>query len=585
MNRRTFLQHATGLGTLELPSTSEVAQTAQVGNTFATPQSVRRMIATRRGISQGSGGAEILSTTLKPWAPTPAEWDIPAIHHLFRRAGFSATMAEILDAKSKTPGAVVDALLDNTLLGSSKMPPLPGYAGDWLHVPPYLGNDPIKIQNQQSLYETWNLDLRRWWTVTMTADSTKNYYAPLRERMLLFWSNHFVVESQKVEYPQAMYAYMDYLRKNAWGNFKQMVKDITISPAMLIYLDGTLSVANAPNENYGRELQELFTMGPLYKDGTLNYTEDDIKAVARALTGYYVDAANPAPDVVVSKYDPARHNSTPINPPPYGAALGNYGLTSSGASGIIDIIDLMFSKRADAIANYVCTKLYQHFVFHEIGMTEQVIIDQMAATFKNGNWELKPVLVQLLKSEHFFDPIMIGSGIKGPYDHAVGIIRMFGVTVDEFMTGTLYYYMLDQGQKLLDPPNVKGWPGFHTWLNTTSLPLRNSSIATPFVYTSIPTVNLSKDGHGNLFTEIKLTDTALTTWAKQFPNYDGQLDQFVLELATYLCATQPSAVAIAFVMLGFSYDWATLHGLDKQKLPAIRAIVSRIMLLSDFQLM
>jgi hypothetical protein len=195
------------------------------------------------------------------------------------------------------------------------------------------------------------------------------------------------------------------------------------------------------------------------------------------------------------------------------------------------------------------------------------------------------VLAQLLKSEHFFDPIMIGSGIKGPYDHAVGIIRMFGVTVDEFMTGTLYYYMLDQGQKLLDPPNVKGWPGFHTWLNTTSLPLRNSSIATPFVYTSIPTVNLSKDGHGNLFTEIKLTDTALTTWAKQFPNYDGQLDQFVLELATYLCATQPSAVAIAFVMLGFSYDWATLHGLDKQKLPAIRAIVSRIMLLSDFQLM
>jgi uncharacterized protein (DUF1800 family) len=581
MDRRSFLDQVRG-GQLDSFGMSEAAALAVP---IATPISVKRMIREHRLSTASRGGNKAQSSTLQPWQPMPGQWDVPTIHHLYRRAGFGASMNEIIAAKAMTPGQLVDQLLDNTQLTASKMPALPKYASEWINVSPYVGTDPVKLQTQIGQFEIWNLDLRRWWSGTMAAQTTDAYYAPLRERMVLFWMNHFVVEAQKVGYPQALYAYNDYLRHNPWGNFKQMVKDVTISPAMLVYLDGTLNVAAAPNENYARELQELFTMGPDNKDGSPNYSEDDIHAVARALTGYFVDPTNAPPNVVASKYDTHRHNATPINPPPYGAASANYGLASSGDAAVKDIIDLLFSKKADAIANYVCTKLYQHFVFHEIGPAEQTIIDGMAATFKNGNWEIKPVLSQLLKSEHFFDPIMLGSGIKSPYDHAIGILRMFDVKVDGLMMGTLYFYMLDQGQKLIDPPNVKGWPGFHAWLNTTSTPLRNSSVATPFVYTSIGTVNLSQDGHGTLLTEIKLGDANLTNWAKQFPNYDGTLNLFIEEVATFLCASTPTSTALAFVTLGFAYDWSALKGKDAEKLPAIRAIVSRVMLLSDFQLM
>lgn len=515
-----------------------------------------------------------ITSTLSPWVPSQAQpWDTHTINHLYRRVGFGATHAEIASAKGKTPADVIDSLLDNALLAA--MPAEPYKSDTWLHTPPYLGADYDKQIQQQTAYSYANMEIRRDWMTNMAKPNSM-----LREKLALFWMNHFVIESLKVYYPQMMYRYLNYMRQNAWGNFKQMVKDVTIQPGMLVYLDGVISYRTLPNENYAREVLELFAVGESDKNGEHNYTEADIRELAKALTGYRIKYDAPAPDVLPSYYEVTQHDAT------FKTIFGvkkPWGLASAGIPD--DAIDHIFEMRKDTIAWYICSKVYSFFVYAGThGPAESAIIDAMAATFKSSNWELKPVLAELFKSEHFFDEVNIGANIKSPHEYTVGLLRHFDITPDRLQSGTLYYYTAAGGQVLLDPPNVKGWPGYRSWISTTTLPYRNIAMAGQLMV-SKTIAAIGSDGYGTSHTAINLPDATVTAWAKQFPSYATDYFKFFDELCDYLCAHTPSQAAKNYVLakLDFKdYEWPAAT--DLVKTTVTRALVAGIMLLADYQL-
>jgi uncharacterized protein (DUF1800 family) len=514
--------------------------------------------------------SNIQSTDLTPWLPSTAQpWDVHTINHLYRRAGFGATLAEIAIAKGKVFSDVIDSLLDDSLLKQPTVPALPTGSDKWLQVPPYLGSDLGQQMTQLNNYYMDIAQIRSHWTVQMNQPDVM-----LREKMTLFWMNHFNVEAtKKVYYPQSMYNYLTYFRTNAWGNFKKMVSDVTTMPAMLIYLDGILNQGYFPNENYAREVQELFTMGPTDKTGNPNYTQNDVEALAAVLTGWTVDGTAPAPNILPALYNIALHNNTQQKI--YDTVSRTYNLTASGYPMDMDIVDHIFDQRGDQIAWFICSKLYQFFVYHEITTdAEKAIVQQLADTFKI-NWSIKDVLTLLLKSSHFFDEVNIGAEIKSPYDHLIGLLRTFDLQIEELAATTIVDYAAGGSQVLLDPPNVKGWPGYHTWISTTTLPYRNNIIQTQLMAGSLVGGSMP----------IPLTDTIITAWGKQFENYSGTFDDLVKELATYLCAQTPSNTALGYIKKNLppnTYEWAALS--DAEKIIGLRLMTNSIMLLADYQL-
>ncbi|MEP7235161.1 MAG: DUF1800 family protein, partial [Ignavibacteriota bacterium] len=430
MDRRSFLKTAglTAAGTAAVASTASAAELADsplLGGTSPKFLSV----PTRERLAP-------LSTDLSPWVPSVSQpWDVHTINHLYRRAGFGATLAEIKTASAKTPSEVVDAMLQDSLLTKPPVPALPTGADLWLHVAPYIGTDQTQLNAQMSLYYNGIGQIRSHWTAQMNQPDVL-----LREKMALFWMNHFVFEAtKKVYYPQSVNDFLTYFREHAWGNFKEMVSYVTTSPAMLIYLDGILNIGSAPNENYAREVQELFTMGVVDKDGKPNYTQDDVEALALIFSGWVVKYDAPPPNLYPAEYIVSRHGTKRLAV--YDTTARIYNLEASGASKEKEIIDHIFEQRGSQIAWYMCSKLYKFFVYEDTSSdAARIIIDSLAATLMYNNWEMKPVLAQLLKSAHFFDELNIGAQIKSPNDHMVGLLRSFDLTIDEMAATTAVYH-------------------------------------------------------------------------------------------------------------------------------------------------
>lgn len=270
---------------------------------------------------------------------------------------------------------------------------------------------------------------------------------PFREKMVLFWHNHFVTEIGKYEHAPIAYRYLTTLRYNALRNFKSFVHAIGLDDAMLYYLDGVENRVGNPNENYARELLELFTMG------IGNYTEDDIREISRALTGHWFNYETLHAVFAPSLYDAGSKE--------FFGRTGNFDYNQT--------IDIIFEERTNEIAQFICTKLYKYFV-HDV--PNQTIIDGLASTFIANEFEITPVLKQLLKSEHFFDDEIIGSKIKSPIDYMLGMQLETGVDVQGAILNYQPYQLFTLGQFLLNPVNVAGWPGYRSWISTTTLPKR-----------------------------------------------------------------------------------------------------------------
>lgn len=449
MNRRSFLQKSAPVS---------LGRTAR--NLGPDGAVGRRSPGSAASSSIGAAG------DLTPYQPRSEKpWDVRRAAHLLRRIGFGPTWEEITAAAALTPAAIVDA----ALAASTQAPPPAAWVNDPIMYPP--------DNSTRSQYYGYARQMQDWWIKRMVDANSTN---ALVEKMVLFWHNHFVSEFPKVDAPHYMYIQNQLFRTNVFGDFKELTKKVTIDGAMLIYLDGNASNAGNPNENYARELLELFTIGTgVYSNGTPHYTEHDIIELARALTGWRIVNGYSTNAPRVATFVPASFDGGDKT---IMGATGNFGIQGRTS---MDVIDHIFSvddpdQQRKRAAVFICTKLYQYFVYDNV--PDMDIVKGMASTLEANNWQIGPVLRELLLSEHFMDDQVIGAKIKSPAEFAVGAIRQmklgFPLTKDEnpnvgspgmHAPTTVMAYL---SQWLLYPPNVKGWPGGRSWLSSATVPLR-----------------------------------------------------------------------------------------------------------------
>jgi uncharacterized protein (DUF1800 family) len=407
--------------------------------------------------------------------PFQGTWTKQTTTHLLNRVLFGAKHAEIQEFLAKGLEATVSELLNPSL--SYPTPPLNDYTTANVTDPAVpLGSTWINHPtNDGTINSLRRANYKKWLTGVMIHQDKS-----IREKLTLFWANHFGTEADTISNANYVYHHHATLRANAIGNFKTMVKAVTIDPGMLRYLNGYLNSASAPDENYGRELQELFTVG---KDTNVQYTESDVKAAARVLTGWRINAS------YNSYFDANRHDTGNKQFSSYynnKIILGRTG--QAGATETDELIDMLFEK-ADT-AKYICRRLYRWFVYYYIDETvEKNIIAPLAEIFISNNFEIKPVLSALFKSAHFYDAVYIGCQIKSPIDHVIGTLRktniVFPNAITDYADAYLHFnnmvgQLTSLGQNLADPPNVAGWPAYYQspefhelWINADTLPKRN----------------------------------------------------------------------------------------------------------------
>lgn len=413
--------------------------------------------------------------------PYNGAWTRAEVIHLLKRTMFGASQNDISYFLGKSPSAAVDELLNP--VAPMPAPPLKNYTNTTTPA----GDPDLSVAAGQTWVDTHTADgtvqsnrrtsFRSWWMGVML-----NQDRSIREKMTLFWHNHFATEANDVGNARYVYKHHKLLRDNCLGNVKTLVRAMSIDPAMLTYLNGQLNTRTAPDENYARELQELFTLG---KENDPNYTEDDVKTAARVLTGWRNDA-----NKNTSYFDTSRHDtSDKVFSSFYGNRVikGKTGATAGDAE-LDELLDMIFSKSVE-VSRYIVTRLYRWFVYYEIdAYTQANVIDPLAAKLRSSNWEVKPVLSMLLKSEHFHDALNQGCQIKSPVDMIVGLCREFDVvfpgSADYAAQYVHWNYVRNWGalmqQNIGDPPDVSGWkayyqiPGFYgIWINSDTYPKRN----------------------------------------------------------------------------------------------------------------
>jgi hypothetical protein len=457
MNRRAFLQPPTAVR----PAPTQVAATLG-----SDPPETISPFANKTLPGRSSLVATTLAAYTGPWGADQAA-------HLLRRCLFGPTRGELAAAAGSSLAAVLDGLLT---VSPTPAPPLNVSTADTT-VP--LGQTWVGQAFDQTLEGVRRASLRDWWLGQQLGQG-----ASLSEQMTLFWHNHFVVEFSTINSAGYGYEYARLLRQHALGNIRQLAKDMTINPAMLRYLNGNQSVVGAPNENYGRELLELFTLGkgPLIGAGNYTtYTEADVQAAARVLTGWRDNATT-----VSGYFTASRHDATTKQ---FSAAFNNAKIAPNGANEYQDLIDLIFNQASTAA--FLVRKLYRWFVYYVIdSQIESDIIQPLAALLVQSNYDVVPVLRTLFSSQHFFDTANVGCLIKNPLDFTVGLCRQLELALPPAGSPVALYGVWDylngltyvQQQWLGDPPNVAGWaayyqtPQFHElWMNSVTLPRRNQT--------------------------------------------------------------------------------------------------------------
>lgn len=366
---------------------------------------------------------------LDPFSPTADKpWNARRVAHLYRRLGFGATYAEIQQGLQKSPDELVDQLLDT----AAGLPPLD---------PPIWANyTPDDYAGNNGLVDAHRQELRSRWMGEMLTEG-------VRAKMALFWHNHFVTQWIFVGCNNYMWDYYRLLHQYAFGNFRQFTLEIGKSPAMLVYLNGNVNVPGRPNENYARELMELFTMGE-----SNGYTQFDVVEMARSLTGYKADFNECWPQT----FKPEDFDN---------GAKTIFGKT--GNFNFDEAHNLIFSERSEQASTFIISKIYRHFLYHT---PDPAVVAQLAATFRDNDWELLPVLKQLFKSEHFFEETFLNARIKSPVDLIIPLFKWVDATPDSVdWWSDLLFYSRYMGQELLEPPNVAGWKEHRAWLDESLL--------------------------------------------------------------------------------------------------------------------
>lgn len=415
--------------------------------------------------------------------PYNGPWTVNEVAHLLKRTMFGAKKTDIDYFLSLTTDTAVDELLNTTSVPS---PPVRDYGllqdqdgtfyddmgvivgQTWVNDPNMVSASEIRSQINGRRIES----LKKWW-----AGLIINQDRSIQEKMVLFWHHHFSVQESEVENAQYLYRHHNLLRTNALGSFKTMAREVTIDPAMLIHLNGYLNSKQAPDENYAREFQELFTIG---KGNDSLYTEDDVIAAARVLTGWRI-----TDDPLGSYLDTGSHDTGNKT---FSDFYNNTTITgSTNPDQELDaLVDMIFNTTE--AARFICRKLYKWFVYYNIDdATEANVIIPMADVLIANNYNVKPALALLLKSEHFYDAASQACYIKNPFDIIAGTLREFSVSFPAYTDYTngyplfysIYQNAADMQQQLFQPPDVSGWPSYYQepmhyelWVNSNSLPKR-----------------------------------------------------------------------------------------------------------------
>ncbi len=480
LNRRSFFQK---LGKAMPHGAGEQGQAGEKLNPFRISDQELPLVPPPTTTISLSGGLE----------PYNGPWDVDQATHLLRRICFGVKKADLDLLLGMTVDEAVSHVL-NTSLPQTK--PVYNYFEDTDPNNPYDYEEPNLQLGETWVTEPYDFNgdaegyriqsFRGWWLEQMV-----NQGASILEKLTLFWHNHFATQTASYFNGKGCYQHNELLRSKALGNFKEMTKAVTLDPLMLIYLNGVYNTKWAPDENYARELQELFTIG---KDNPDHYTEEDVVAAARVLTGWKIDY-----EKATMWYYAVDHDNTDKQ---FSAFYNNTVIPGNvNAEVELDaLLDMIFAK--NEVAEYLCRKLYRWFVYYHIdATTEANVIQPLAQIFRSGGYEIQPVLETLLKSTHFFDAVNKGCYIKTPVDIVIGTLRSFNLGIpsqtywDDF---EMKYFLTDMliGQQMVpgDPPNVAGWQAFRQvplyyrmWVNSTTVRRRNEYLAllfSPFIATS-----------------------------------------------------------------------------------------------------
>ncbi len=406
-------------------------------------------------------------------------WTEQEIVHLLKRTMFGATKADINYLKTRTMSQAVDELLNPT--APNPTPPVKEYTTSTQPGTPdgniAQGDTWINdINNDGSVQSQRRASYKKWFTGNMI-----NQDRSIREKLVMLMIDHFGNEASEVGNANWVYRQQDLIRQNVLGNFKNLIINITKDISMLRYLNGYLNQASAPDENYARELMELFTLG---KGPGSQYTESDVKEAAKVLTGWQVNTTT-----YITTFNSNRHSSVNKTFSSFFSGTIITGRTGATAGDLElnDLVNMIFAQQE--VAKYIVRKFYRWFVYYAIdSATESNVIAPLADIFRTNNYELKPMLSALFKSEHFFDMLNRGCMIKNPADHVIGSLREMNTAFPPLsdwdksygLWNTFYNWMVNTGQTLHDPPNVSGMPAYYQepsfheiWINSDSLPKRN----------------------------------------------------------------------------------------------------------------
>jgi uncharacterized protein (DUF1800 family) len=344
--------------------------------------------------------------------------------HLAARTGFGPTAAEIGALLPLTRAQAVDTLLDGLRTTPFVPPP------DWVNGSPV---DPDNDIHKQALPGIWYGEM----AVTPS---------PLTERLVLFWHNHFVSSFDKVS---AIYMYRQnaLFRANAAGSFGSLLHQVARDPAMMLYLDSNSNHGSTPNENFAREMMELFTLG----EG--NYSETDVREAARAFTGWHVDTKTGIFAVNAKDHDSGSKT-----------VLGQ-----TGKWGGDDVLDIVLQQ--PVLPSFVAAKFWREFVSPTPNPAE---LQMAVGAFQSSGLQIKPLLRALLLTPTFWDPANRGSLVKSPTEFVIGTFRNASLPASEIAGAAGSGARM--GQALFRPPNVKGWPGYLAWINSETLTVRSGVI-------------------------------------------------------------------------------------------------------------
>jgi len=381
-------------------------------------------------------------TIFVPNAQNP--WDAIKVRHLHNRFGFGIETAQIANALSKSPEAYIDQLVDAAIglapTGSPVWAPL---------------DQEDYAANGFTYSEESNASLVDETQYTFVKELIDN---GVRGRMTLFWHNHLVTRANEYGFAGYAFRYFLSLQDNCLGNFKSFISEMGKNNAMLKFLNGFENTSGSPNENYARELYELFTLG----EGN-GYTEDDIVQTARALTGYNEYANGDNSSILFNDLSFDMEDKTIFG------QTGNWGYD--------DVLNILFTQKSDLIAGFVCEKIYKYFVSPDVDdEIRQSIIGPLATIFINNNFDLAPVLRTLFKSEHFFDEKARNVIIKSPLDLIIQFITTTGFDFGDYEINKESIKNVSNifGQDILNPPTVAGWDGDRNWLNSGTITFRSA---------------------------------------------------------------------------------------------------------------